>query len=116
MRSLLLIEYHLTYKNVDTMLDYGSAYFKEKDLEVLLGEENRRGACQIERGLTEGFVPRPVLQGEVKVEGEDIEIKVTVTHNVGFNGILVGEMGIWRGPSWRRGQQHYRRHFCWLRR
>jgi len=87
--SLLLIDYRLTYDDVDEMLDHGTAYFEEKELGMLLQEANRRRAWRIGNGSTEGFVPRPVPQGEVKVVGDEIEIKVAVTHNAGFNGSSV---------------------------
>ena len=81
------------------MLEQGIWYFEEWELGVLGAEAKRR----IKRGSTEGFVPRPIPQGEVKVtrcvdgdgdnehDGLRIDVEVTVTHNTGneceFGGV-----------------------------
>jgi len=90
--SLINVNYRLSYNEVDEMFDHGLAYFEEWELGALLAEANKRRIFRIANGSTEGFVPKPIPQNEVRVVPEDaaedqldICIKVAVTHNAGFN-------------------------------
>lgn len=89
--SLVKVNYRLTYDEVDEMLECGVGYFEEWQLGALLDEAIKRRKYRIACGSTEGFVPTPIPQAEVKVvkkdNAEDVEIhlQVEVTHNSGQN-------------------------------
>jgi len=90
--SLINVNYRLSYNEVDEMFDHGLAYFEEWELGALLAEANKRRRFRIDNGSTEGFVPKPIPQNEVRVVPDetaedqlDISITVAVTHNAGLN-------------------------------
>jgi Exoribonuclease R len=88
--SLINVNYRLSYEEVDQMLEMGVGYFEEWELGALLEEANKRRKYRIECGSTEGFVPHPIPQAEVRVmdKGEnevDILLEVESTHNSGLN-------------------------------
>jgi len=90
--SIINVDYRLTYDEVDEMLDMGIGYFEEWELGALLSEANKRRKFRIVNGSTEGFVPNPIPQAELRVEpnadaedGLDIIVKVETTHNAGYN-------------------------------
>ena len=90
--SIIKVDYRLTYDEVDEMLDMGVGYFEEWELGALLGEANKRRKFRIANGSTEGFVPNPIPQAELRVEmneesedGIDIILKVEGSHNAGYN-------------------------------
>lgn len=88
--SLINVNYRLSYDEVDQMLEMGIGYFEEWELGALLEEANKRRGYRIACGSTEGFVPKPIPQAEVRVvknENSDFEIVLDVetTHNAGLN-------------------------------
>ena len=87
--SLINVKYRLAYDEVDEMLECGVAYFEEWELGALLDEANKRRKYRIACGSTEGFVPNPIPQAELRVveKDDDVEIILTVevTHNSGLN-------------------------------
>ena len=95
MPSLIRVDYSLIHVGVDKMLDQGIWYFEEWGLGVFSTKVNRRRELRIGRRSTEGFVPRPIPQDEVKVtkcmdrdddnDGLRIVMKVKVTHTTGMN-------------------------------
>lgn len=88
--SLINVDYRLSYDEVDEMLEVGVGYFEEWELGALLDEANKRRKHRISCGSTEGFVPMPIPQAEIKVvENSDNEVdillNVETTHNAGVN-------------------------------
>lgn len=90
--SIIKVDYRLTYEEVDEMLEFGVGYFEEWQLGALLSEANKRRKFRINNGSTEGFVPNPIPQTEIRVEpnieaedGLDIILKIEGTHNAGYN-------------------------------
>lgn len=91
--SIIKVDYRLTYDEVDEMLEMGVGYFEEWELGALLSEANKRRNFRIANGSTEGFVPMPIPQADIRVDpkkdggedGIDIVIKVEASHNAGFN-------------------------------
>ena len=87
--SLINVNYRLAYDEVDEMLEIGVGYFEEWELGALLSEANKRRTYRIACGSTEGFVPNPIPQANIRVveKDDDVEIlvDVEVTHNAGLN-------------------------------
>jgi len=89
--SLVNVNYRLAYDEVDEMLEMGVGYFEEWELGALLDEANKRRKYRISCGSTEGFVPNPIPQAELKVvkrdddDDVDILLNVEMTHNAGLN-------------------------------
>jgi hypothetical protein len=88
--SLIHVTYRLSYEEVDQMLEMGVGYFEEWELGALLEEANKRRNYRIQCGSTEGFVPHPIPQAEIRVvdKGEnkqEILLDVETTHNSGWN-------------------------------
>lgn len=89
--SLIKVTYRLAYDEVDEMLEMGVGYFEEWELGALLDEASKRRKYRISCGSTEGFVPRPIPQAELRVvknediDDVDISVNIEVTHNAGFN-------------------------------
>jgi len=88
--SLINVNYRLSYVEVDQMLEMGVGYFEEWELGALLDEASKRRNYRIQCGSTEGFVPQPIPQAEIRVvENEenqvDIILDVETTHNSGLN-------------------------------
>jgi hypothetical protein len=89
--SLIKVNYRLAYDEVDEMLEFGVGWFEEWQLGALLEEAIKRRKYRIACGSTEGFVPNPIPQAELRVvkqnDTDDVEIvlNVEVTHNAGLN-------------------------------
>eukprot|EP00979_Chaetoceros_neogracilis_P004688 scaffold814_cov248-Chaetoceros_neogracile.AAC.8 len=89
--SLVNVNYRLAYDEVDEMLEMGVGYFEEWELGALLDEATKRRKYRVSCGSTEGFVPNPIPQAQLKAvkkdDGDDVDIilNVEMTHNAGLN-------------------------------
>jgi len=98
--SLIRVSYRLTYDEVDEMLEEGSGYSEEWELGALLSYANKRRQYRCSRGSSEGFVPTPIPQKQIKIkldniapDGIRIDISVQATHNSGTNQTSGAEIG-----------------------
>jgi exoribonuclease R len=101
--SLILVNYRLTYDEVNEMLDEGVGYTEEWEIGTLLSVARTRRAYRISRGSTEGMVPFPIPKSIVtatkKKENDDdddeydISLTIETTHNSGVNTTTTLSMG-----------------------
>lgn len=98
--SLIRVSYRLTYDEVDEMLEEGIGYSEEWELGALLSCATKRRQYRVDRGSTEGLVPNPIPQKQLKIspnadapDGFEIKVTVQATHNAGANQTAGAEVG-----------------------
>ena len=84
--SLIHVDYHLTYDQVDEIHDEGVGYTEEWQIGAMLAAATQRRKHRVGRGSTKGMVPFPIPNGMViasyneKSNEYNVSLKIETTH------------------------------------